>query len=100
MPNYSPHLQDVGLLSTLVYLNNYLEDFGNHWLNLHAIHVDMNFARPDADEIVQKEIAFEALVSGNPLKTNMQNANAFIYINRATGTVFVKSVSDLLLNEF
>lgn len=99
-PNYVPHLQEVGLLSTLVYLNNQLENFGNHWLNLHAAHEDINFGSFEADEIVQKEIAFEALVSGNPLKVNIQNANTFVYINRATGDVFVRSVSDLLLHEF
>ena len=52
------------------------------------------------DEIIKKEIAFQALSSGNPFKQDANKANTFVFINRGTGQVFVKSVKDILFNEF
>ena len=97
-----PHLQDVDLLVTLTFLNNLsgLENFGNHWLNMHAtiLSNEKTFNSSGLDEILKKEIAYEALASGNPFKQNVKSANIFAYINRATGQVYVKSVQQLLDN--
>lgn len=97
-------LQDINLFSTLTFLNNYESyvDFGNHWLNMHASQTGHDIgARPGKatlDEIVKKEVAFQAFSSGNPLKQNVKNANIFIFINRATGDIYVKNVQDILKN--
>ena len=56
--------------------------------------------RRNADSVLEKEIAFEALVSGNPLKKNVKNANVFVYMERKTGKVVIKPVSEILLNNF
>lgn len=91
----------VNLLSSLIYLNNTCEDtydFGNHWLNMHAGQLK-GTGRANADRLLEKEIAFEALVSGNPLKDS-QNANVFVYMERQTGIVIVKPVSEILLKNF
>ena len=53
----------------------------------------------EADNIVSKEIAYEALASGSPFKQS-NPANVFVYIDRAKGYVFVEKTSDLLLNHF
>ena len=94
-----PDLQQVNLLTTLTFLNNYqgLQDIGNHWINMHASHpgktrdIDTSL-----DDIIKKEIAFQALSSGNPFKQSVEKANVFVFINRGTGQVFVKSVKDIL----
>lgn len=98
-PN-KPKLQQVNLFSTIIYLNQTLVNFGNHWLNMHAKHTDkINWSNiTEADNLVQKEVLFQAISSGNPLK-GVQNANLFVYINRATGEVFVETISNLLLNQ-
>ena len=98
-PN-KPKLQQVNLFSTIIYLNQTLVNFGNHWLNMHAKHTDIiNWPNiTEADNLVQKEVLFQAISSGNPLK-GAQNANLFVYINRATGEVFVETISNLLLNQ-
>lgn len=98
-----PDLQQVNLLTTLIFLNNYqgLENVSNHWINMHASHpgktknIDQSL-----DEIIKKEIAFQALSSGNPFKQNVEKANTFIFINRGTGQVFIKPVKDILFNNF
>ena len=91
----------VSLLSSLIYLNSEnegLSDFGNHWLNMHA--GQLKGKHVSADKILEKEIAFEALVSGNPLKRNVKNANVFVYMERSTGKVIVKPVDKILLDNF
>lgn len=101
--NSRPDLQQVNLLTTLTFLNNYqgLQDIGNHWINMHASHpgrgrkIDTTL-----DDIIKKEIAFQALSSGNPFKQNIKNANTFVFINRGTGQVFVKTIKDILFNNF
>lgn len=92
---------DVPLMATLVYLEN-REHFGTHWLNMHAGRVlrGNKSDRTRADEILEKEIGYEALVSGNPLKENQNQANVFIQLDRANGQVKVWSTKDLLLNQF
>lgn len=89
----------VNLLSSLIFLNNRINDFGNHWLNMHAGQLKGR-GRTNADQILEKELAFEALVSGNPLKKNIKNANVFVYMERKTGQVIVKPVSEILLKNF
>ena len=95
-----PQLQDVDLLIPLTFLNSYagLENFGNHWLNMHMANSYAYAEQGQLDEILKKEIAYEALSSGNPFKKDVTSANIFAYINRATGRVYVKSVQDLLDN--
>lgn len=101
--NSRPDLQQVNLLTTLTFLNNYqgLQDIGNHWINMHSSHpgrgrnIDTTL-----DDIIKKEIAFQALSSGNPFKQNIKNANTFVFINRGTGQVFVKTIKDILFNNF
>lgn len=97
--NYSDHgrppkLQDVNLLQTLTYLNSQIEDFGNHWLNLHASTV--NIGGDNLDELVEKEVAYEALAGGSPFKSGNAHANVFAFMNRETGYVFVESSKNLL----
>lgn len=99
-----PDLQDINLFSTLVFLNNYESyvDFGNHWLNMHALNPDEEKryrpGKKKLDEIVKKEVAFEAFSSGNPLKQGVKSANVFVFINRETGNVYVKNIQDILKN--
>lgn len=98
-----PDLQEVNLLTSLTFLNNYqdLKDIGNHWINMHASHPGREKNIDNSlDEIIKKEIAFQALSSGNPFKQDVNKANTFVFINRGTGQVFVKSVKDILFNEF
>lgn len=93
------HLQEVNLLTTLTFLNNYpgLQNIGNHWLNMHASHPGKaKEINNQLDEIIKKEIAFQALSSGNPFKQGTSKANVFIFINRGTGEVYVKSIKDIL----
>ena len=96
-------VEGTPFLSALIYLNNVLPNFGNHWLNFHAMHKRDNASlgfntsnMEEADQIVKTELAFEALSSGNALKQNTKNANVFVYINRATGQVYVKTVAEIL----
>lgn len=95
-------LQDVDLYTSLIFLNSQisgLEDFGNHWLNIHAANQTVGFQEhSQLDEILKKEVAYEALCSGNPFKTNVDSANVFAYVNRSTGKVYVKSARELLEN--
>lgn len=96
-----PDLQQVNLLTTLTFLNNYegLQNIGNHWINLHASHPGKTKSiNKTLDDIIKKEIAFQALSSGNPFKQGIKKANVFVFINRSTGQVFVKSVKDILSN--
>lgn len=96
-----PDLQQVNLLTTLTFLNNYeeLQNIGNHWINMHASHPGKaKSINKTLDDIIKKEIAFQALSSGNPFKQGVRKANAFVFINRSTGQVFVKSVKDILSN--
>ena len=55
--------------------------------------------RGSADQTLKEEIAYEALVSGNPLKKGVQGANTFVFIDRATGRVMVTKTKDILTNE-
>ena len=86
----------VSLFSALAFLEQY-DQFGTHWLNMHAGRLLGN--RGSADQILKEEIAYEALVSGNPLKKGVQGANTFVFIDRATGRVVVKKTKDILTSE-
>lgn len=67
---------------------------------MHALRTSGSWSnQKSADEIVSKEIAFEALSSGSPFKQSTP-ANVFVYIDRAKGYIFVEKVSELLLNHF
>ena len=96
----NPHLQDVNLFQSLAFLNDYLDNFGNHWLNMHALKGGGKWSnQQSADEIVSREVAYEALSQGSPFKQT-NPANVFVYIDRVNGYVFVEKVSDILLNHF
>ena len=96
-------LQTVNLFTTILFLNSYLEDFGNHWLNMHTSHPGKRKGivvnQENADEIVKKEVALQALSSGNPFKVGINMADTFVFMNRATGDVFIESIRNILENE-
>ena len=89
-------LQQVNLLYSL--LSTELQ-FGNHWINLYSLYNDgskvFRYQQEYSIEL-EKHIAYEALVSGNLLKKNGDNANSFIVIDTRTGTVYAKSTYDIL----
>lgn len=99
-------LQNVNLFYSLVFLNSWesYQDFGNHWLNLHTANTKRlngpQSNRAELDEILKKEIAIEAFSTGNPLKQNVSHANVFVFINRATGDVYVKNIKTILKDDF
>ena len=96
----NPHLQrDVNLFQALLYMNTQIENYGNHWLNMHVLHSDKNLSGFSGDSALQAEIYYEALAGGSPLKSGADVANTFVYINRSNGFVFVKSTPELLLNQ-
>ena len=100
-----PHLQDVKLFYTLTFLNNQndFQNIGNHWLNIHSSHIGIKkgvIKNDQLDNIIKKQVALQALSIGNPFKKNINKANVFIYINRTTGQVYVKTVNDILINQF
>jgi hypothetical protein len=88
---------NVSLFSSLAYLEQY-DQFGTHWLNMHTGSLKGK-GRATADKILKQEIAYEALVSGNPLKKGVSQANVFVYIDRQTGRIFVKDTKTLLTDE-
>lgn len=88
----------VNLFTTLAFLES-KQRFGTHWLNMHSGSLK-GALRNEADKVLKQEIAFEALVSGNPLKKGVDNANLFVYLDRKTGRVFAKSTKDILIKEF
>lgn len=90
--------RDVNLFMALAFLES-KQQFGTHWLNMHAGELK-GTKRKEADEILKQEIAFEALISGNPLKQNTTNANVFVSLDRKSGKAFVRSTRELLLKEF
>lgn len=97
--NTKPTLQaQMNLVASLVYLNSIYEDFGNHWLNMHALDRRISGIK-DADEALKLELAYEALVSGNPLKGGAGAANTFVYINRQTGDIQVYGAKSILSNK-
>lgn len=90
----------ISLAAALTYLEN-KEKFGTHWLNMHAGSIrGFSADIKKADDILEKEIGYEALVAGNPLKQGTKQANVFIHLNRANGDVQVWSTRDLLVHEF
>lgn len=97
--------EESRLMYSLIYLET-LDKIGTHWLNIHAAGTH-NSASPmtsgpaaDLNEILKYELAYEALVSGNPLKQGSSSANVFTFLNRATGQVYIKSARDMLLEDF
>lgn len=93
---YNYHLQDVNLFYALMFLDNQ-EKFSTHWLNLQF--TDTLYSEKDkVNKILEKEIAFEALVSGNPLKSisRTELADVFIGFDRSKGKVMVVSTKEIL----
>jgi hypothetical protein len=90
---YTPHLQDVDLFYSL---STTEAQFGNHWLNLHVA----NGRGSDAamEDSLKQHIAYEALVSGNLLKTGVNAANVFVSIDLNTGKVYAKNTAEMLKN--
>lgn len=91
--------KDMELLSPLVYLNTTIPEFGNHWLNMHAGRKMNTAAAKNANKVLKEEIAYEALVSGNPFKQNKNVANVFVAIERKSGKVYAASTRDILLTD-
>jgi hypothetical protein len=86
------HLQDINLMYTLAAS---AEQFGNHWINLHASSMDTT----EIDEVLKDTLRYEALVSGNPLKQSAKLPNTFIAIDMAEGRVYAKTAKEILLKE-
>jgi len=74
-------------------------NYGNHWLNCHAGRIIKNETSNIANNVLQFEVAYEALVGGNPLKEGASQANVFVVMNRTTGDVIVKSTKEILFKE-
>ena len=67
---------------------------------MHALRNSKKWSnQKEADAIVDKEVAYEALIGGSPFK-NVEPANLFIYIERAKGYVFIERTTDLMLQHF
>ena len=88
----------TSLLAALVKMNNE-GNYANHWLNCHAGRILKNNTAVEADKTLQFEIAYDALVGGNPLKEGAKQANVFVVMNRMTGDVMIKSTKDVLFKE-
>lgn len=82
--------KELNLFYPIALLNQY-DNFGTHWLNMHALGV------PSAafDNVLEKEIRYEALAHGNAFK-DVEDANVFIAIDRPTGKVAVASTKTLI----
>jgi hypothetical protein len=85
----NPHLQDVKLLTALAATAG---QFGNHWLNMHALGLDTD----SVDAEFTKQIQYEALVAGNLLKRGAGVADTFVAIDATKGRVSVMSTRDML----
>lgn len=85
----TPHLQDVSLLSALA---STADQFGNHWLNMHALGINNS----KADDEFTKQIQYEALASGNLLKQGAKVADSFVSIDATRGRVLVQTTKDIL----
>ena len=93
--NYiTAHLQDVSLISSLIATE---EQFGNHWINLHALNVNSS-RKKLTDEEFKKHVQYEALAAGNLLKKGAAIADTFVVIDAEKGQVFAKTVKDILRN--
>lgn len=91
-------LQDVDLLVTLVFLNSQiqnLENFGNHWLNMHTLQANqeikktkkMNEINERMNKIFAAEVALEAFSIGNPFKQNITAAQGLVVLDISKGTI-------------
>ena len=85
----TPHLQDVSLMTSLAAT---ADQFGNHWLNMHALGIK----NEKADRELTKQIQYEALAAGNLLKKGAAIADTFVAIDATKGRVMTRSVKDML----
>ena len=83
------HLQDVSLITSLITTE---EQFGNHWLNLHA----SRMSSAEMDAALKKHIQYEALAAGNLLKKGSAVADTFIVIDAVNGRVYTQSIKEIL----
>ena len=83
------HLQDVSLITSLITTE---EQFGNHWLNLHA----SRMPSAEMDAALKKHIQYEALAAGNLLKKGSAVADTFIVIDAVNGRVYTQSIKEIL----
>lgn len=86
------HLQDVALLTSLA---TTVGDFANHWLNIHTLNLNSNLL----DQALEEHIKYEALVSGNLLKSGSLMADTFVAIDVASGRVYAASTKEILKNK-
>ena len=86
------HLQDISLIYQLAAA---VENFGNHWLNIHSL--DIEPGRNQMDDALTQSIRYEALVSGNLMKgASASLANVFIALDAQNGSVIAKTSYDIL----
>lgn len=75
-------------------------EFGTHWMNLHTYgaigYGMMSGVKTQLDNLLQKEAAYEALVSGNPLKKQNLNTNLLLVFDTKRDRIAIKRTSDLL----
>ena len=88
------HLQDIALLTSLA---STVDDFANHWLNLHCATANVP-SSGKLDSALEEHMKYEALVSGNLLKQGINNADTFVAIDTIGGRVYSASTKDILKN--
>lgn len=87
----------TSLLAALLKLNDE-GNYANHWLNCHAGRIIKNKGS-NAEDALRFELAYDALVGGNPLKENVKQSNVFVLLDRVKGNVIIKSTKDILTKE-
>ncbi len=95
------HLQTQSLLYALLAMIN--SGYANHWINLHAANIQpvraVNISQEEVDNAVRFELLYDAFSSGNPLKSNSENANVFVLMDSKTGKVKVIDTQKILDND-
>lgn len=95
------HLQTVNLLYALLAMID--SGYTNHWLNLHAANIQpvniSGISQDEVDEGVRFEVLYEAFASGNPLKSNSEDANVFVIMDSKTGKLKVIDTKEVLNND-
>lgn len=86
-------LQDANFFTSLV---TTVDDFANHWLNLHVANRKPFSINRDVEEALGDHIKYEALVSGNLLKQNVSLTDTFLAMDSNKGLVYAVSTKDIL----
>lgn len=86
-------LQDANFFTSLI---TTVDDFANHWLNLHVANRKPFSINRDVEEALSDHIKYEALVSGNLLKQNISLTDTFLAMDSNKGLVYAVSTKDIL----